>query len=574
MAKILATVPLTVPASSIAVAVDATFTMSENYTLSGSGASPTVTLYWQYDQGSGTWIDIPTSGSTGLVASAGSEASAAETTIYSRIITCKSVGAYVIRAKGVSSTPTTVYSVNQPTTTVEVGDTVFESNTTENGYGLYAFAGVGNRQTFSPRTAHAIYKVRLKLTKTGSPTGDITVSILNECVSSPIAMSSITDGTYTFTFTTNPVLWAGAVYTMELVCSGGDTSNFIGIRIYDSASTDIYPRGAAVGQPIYCDWYFVECGDISYLSPPPGVAWEAQTMSSSANWWSVAYGDGVFVAVASGSAAAASSPDGVTWTARTLPSSAAWYSVVYGNGIFVAIATNGNAASSLDGITWTARTMPTADYWNSAAYGNGVFVAIAENSNVAATSSDGITWIARTLPSNDRWFSVAYGGGLFVVVTSGDTVAASSPDGITWTERTLPASAYWSSVAYGNGIFVAIAWNSDIAATSPDGITWTARTLSESAYWFSVTYGGGLFVAIAQDSTISASSPDGITWTTWTLPSLVSWTAVTYGNDMFLAVASGTTVAATAGWIGLPPPSICIAHSFPWIGRFQLTRVP
>jgi len=365
MAKRLSTVPLTVPAASGSYAVDATFTMSENYTLSGSGGSPTVTLYWQYDQGNGTWIDIPTSGATGLVADSGSQANATATTTYSRTITCKSAGAYVIRARGISSTPTTVDSTNQPTTTVdvapaaptdmvtvsktdvqvvtswtdnsnnetgfncyvggvlagtvganivtytfiglspstqytftvkatnngvessaatdvettdaEVGGTVFESNTTENNWGLATYVGDSQGQTFTPQAFHTIFKVRLRLTKTGSPTGDITMSILDVnqgvlCVSNPIAMASIAavDTIYTFTFTTNPVLLAGTVYTMSLVCTGGDASNWIGIDIYDSATVDIYPRGAAVGQPTYCDWYFVECGEV-HAAPTTAV---------------------------------------------------------------------------------------------------------------------------------------------------------------------------------------------------------------------------------------------------------------------------------------------------------------
>ena len=50
----------------------------------------------------------------------------------------------------------------------------------------------------------------------------------------------------------------------------------------------------------------------------------ARTLPSSASWYSVTYGNGLFVAVATGSSTTATSPDGITWTARTLPSSANW----------------------------------------------------------------------------------------------------------------------------------------------------------------------------------------------------------------------------------------------------------
>ena len=69
------------------------------------------------------------------------------------------------------------------------------------------------------------------------------------------------------------------------------------------------------------------------------------TLPSSSNWVSVTYGNGMFVAVANGSTAAAYSTNGSTWTASTLPSSSTWQSVTYGNGMFVAVAYGSTAAA-------------------------------------------------------------------------------------------------------------------------------------------------------------------------------------------------------------------------------------
>ena len=78
---------------------------------------------------------------------------------------------------------------------------------------------------------------------------------------------------------------------------------------------------------------------------------------------------------------------GITWTQRTLPVSGSWYSVTYGNGVFVAISYNSAiAATSPDGITWTQRTLPVSDKWYFVAYGGGVFVAVSSGSTIAATS--------------------------------------------------------------------------------------------------------------------------------------------------------------------------------------------
>ena len=73
--------------------------------------------------------------------------------------------------------------------------------------------------------------------------------------------------------------------------------------------------------------------------------WTASTLPSSANWWSVTYGNGKYVAVATSSSTAAYSTDGINWTASTLPSSASWYSVTYGNGKYVAVVNGSNTAA-------------------------------------------------------------------------------------------------------------------------------------------------------------------------------------------------------------------------------------
>lgn len=461
------------------------------------------------------------------------------------------------------------------------GDTIYESNTVENGYGLATALGVTAEQTFTPQIAHAIYKVRVKLTRGGSPTGNIFIDIRDAsnsilCSSDAMAMSAVTSGgiytIYTFTFTANPTLQADTLYTIHLTCTGGDESNYIGIHCNYAAATDAYSRGSAYGEPDYTDWYFVECGD---LLPPPGLVWTARTLPSIAYWSSIAFGNGMFVAVADFGTHAASSPDGITWTARTLPWWGQWKSVAYGNGMFVAVShLDGVAATSLDGITWT---LHSSGYdWSSITYGNGVFAVVETGSMAAATSSDGITWTVHPLPSTATWSSIAFGNGIFVAVAEGGTVAASSSDGITWTARTLPASENWLSVAFGESIFVAVANASSASASSPDGITWAARTLSSSsAGWSSVTFGGGIFVAIQGNGYQgAASSPDGITWTAGAMPSFGYWQSVAYGGGMFVAVVYDSNIAASAEWALPLPPVTPFTHSLVWPFKFQLTRIP
>jgi hypothetical protein len=255
------------------------------------------------------------------------------------------------------------------------------------------------------------------------------------------------------------------------------------------------------------------------------------------------------------------SPDGITWTARTATQANSWYSVTYGNGLFVAVSYDGTnrVMTSPDGITWTARTAAEANAWSSVTYGNGLFVAVSsDGTNRVMTSPDGVTWTARIAANPSEWESVTYGNGLFVAVASyanSGNLVMTSPDGITWTARTAAEANAWSSVTYGNGLFVAVCYDDEFengycgsVMTSPDGITWTARTAAAANLWYSVTYGNGLFVAVSLTGTNRVmTSGDGITWTARTAAEANYWRSVTYGNGLFVAVTyNGTNRVMTS----------------------------
>lgn len=275
--------------------------------------------------------------------------------------------------------------------------------------------------------------------------------------------------------------------------------------------------------------------------------WSQATLPALTNWCSVAYGNGVFVAI-SGTAGtntsiAATSTDGITWTQRVLPASTCWSSITFGNGVFVAVAgaqgySTNIAATSADGINWTQRALPNGN-WSSVTYGNGTFVAVCcNNTSVAATSADGIAWTQRALPNNDQWWSVTYGNGLFVAVSQSSSNYATSPDGIAWTQRTLPFSGSYS-ITYGNGLFVAVRGGSTAyAITSGDGIKWASSILPEAGNWYAITYGNGVFVAVG-GTNLAATSPDGVTWTKRFLPNSSYWSCVCAGNGLFAALSGG-----------------------------------
>lgn len=159
-----------------------------------------------------------------------------------------------------------------------------------------------------------------------------------------------------------------------------------------------------------------------------GLTWDSAQASNMSSWKSVAYGNGIYVAVAqSGTVKIMTSPNGIDWTNQTEPVVAEWKSIAYGNGRFFAVAAIGNKQimSSVDGIMWTTYTYISKE-WNSIAFGNGFFI---------ASSDDGSLLKITTDDPND-WTIINGGGSAKRVIFSGDLFWLSnsdySSDGINW----------------------------------------------------------------------------------------------------------------------------------------------
>jgi hypothetical protein len=105
-----------------------------------------------------------------------------------------------------------------------------------------------------------------------------------------------------------------------------------------------------------------------------GATWTLTDISAAnADWQDVTFGGpggiGVFVALAAGKAAY--SGDGENWTEVTANLDGEnWHSVTYGNGKFVALASGSDkTASSSDGVNWTLSAMPGRANWQHLAWG-------------------------------------------------------------------------------------------------------------------------------------------------------------------------------------------------------------
>lgn len=268
------------------------------------------------------------------------------------------------------------------------------------------------------------------------------------------------------------------------------------------------------------------------------------------NWQSVAYGNGLFVAI--GQTAGTNiktSPTGigVTWTSRTASSNNNWTDITFGNGLFVAVSSNGTnrVMTSPDGITWTGISVPSFQ-WLGVHYANGRFVAVGTSGHVMY-SDDGSTWISATTPNSINFRSVSYGDGVWIAVggnVSTNAVIRSIDNGVTWTEVVLDLSHTFNDVVFGLDLFVAVSAQSRVM-TSPDGITWTLQS-SPSIAGKSISFSQGVFIYVEGTGDEYALSVDAVNWILRDdLPS-ENWNGITYGNDSFVLVSESALSSGTA----------------------------
>ena len=276
------------------------------------------------------------------------------------------------------------------------------------------------------------------------------------------------------------------------------------------------------------------------------AAWTSTQPAAGIRWQGVAFGLGIFVAVARTTGQIYTSSDnGATWTKRYELPNAEWKGVTFGNGRFVAVGDNGSvrAIYSDDGINWSQAAAQLEQPWESVAYGNGLFVCIANSGGRAMYSSDGTNWII-SFVDNYQWTRITFGDGKFVCVNqSHGHFTISTTNGSTWTTtRYDPAEIYgWTSLSYGNGQFIAgSAGNNGFIMRSSDGINWS---LSDTGLYFNArsgTFGGNKFVFAYGDRAIYSTNDAATTWTDTNLEG-GEYQDIAYGNGYFVAVDQGSS---------------------------------
>ena len=266
--------------------------------------------------------------------------------------------------------------------------------------------------------------------------------------------------------------------------------------------------------------------------------------------WRIAYGAGKFVGAGIDQELYYST-DGISWTTIALP--AIWAGtkfVAYGNGKFVIIRSGSDVVFySTDGVTWNTSSLPSAlpSSNGDLIYGNKF---VMQSDNKVYKSTDGISWTESALPtpaSGTGWRRIAYGNSTYMIISDSDKVLTST-DATAWTEYTIPylpgiydnSVDTTSAVGFHNGLFIVTGRGSMGMLFSPNGTTWSGRNtpidgISDGS---AIKSNGNIVISVNYFLTEAEYSLDCVTWNTFNLTTdITDWRALALSPTR--AVAGG-----------------------------------
>ena len=205
--------------------------------------------------------------------------------------------------------------------------------------------------------------------------------------------------------------------------------------------------------------------------------------------------------------------EGISWREQTTNTTNNLLSIAFGNGLWVAVGEEGTILTSIDGISWTKQTSNTTERLYGISYNNGIWVVVGSR-GVILTSSNGTAWTKRVSNTTKYLTNITYGNGVWVAI--GHTTIVTSNNGISWTLRmswdTYNSNYPLQKVAYGNGMWV-IAGHKGHIFTSSNGTSWTKRTTNTTEWLYSIIYKKNMWIVVGNNGTILTSSNS----TSWTL---------------------------------------------------------
>jgi hypothetical protein len=168
----------------------------------------------------------------------------------------------------------------------------------------------------------------------------------------------------------------------------------------------------------------------------------------------LAYGNGIYIAVGVGYSVVAPSTylatdtrvvaisaDGINWlTSAAMPAAAMWGSIAYGNGVFVAMAIKPQRHPVIGGSV-------SASYFWSLYPGDPTADAIGVTGRIFAVSENGTDWTMGYMPVAGEWNDISFNGHMFIAINGQAKSYAVSSDGYNWVMHAAPSISSWTGIA-------------------------------------------------------------------------------------------------------------------------------
>ena len=289
----------------------------------------------------------------------------------------------------------------------------------------------------------------------------------------------------------------------------------------------------------FADGQFILAGTFGHIfTSPDGTNWTARSSNEGiSSVKRIAYLNGGYVAVGD-VGMIMTSPDGTTWKGRPSFSTVFLRTVAYGNGVYLAGA-SGNMVISTNGTNWSE--MSDGCCVLALAFGNGLFVGLSDGSGGSTaqirTTVDGTVWNPRTNLTSGALSDVVFANGLFVAVGTGPRIFTST-NGIQWTRQTVNFTDSLTAVTYGNGRFYATASFSKLAY-SDDGTNWFIVPAPPAVFPAGIAAGDGCVALLDASYPRVWFSYDLRSWSNFQLRSSYFQNAIAHGPGKFLIGGTG-----------------------------------
>lgn len=252
----------------------------------------------------------------------------------------------------------------------------------------------------------------------------------------------------------NTTSFYGVAFGKNVIVAVG-TYNTTG-RIYYSTDGKTWTKASGISSAnyygvTYANGKFIAVGASGTVSlSDDGKTWSNISVGTTDTLWNVTLINDLLFAGSSGKFF--TSTDGIEWDVISFDSSYKFESIAYGNGMYVAIRNISNSYYSTDGKTWTKIAYDsTLGYVGGYAikYFNNRFICIGRKEYYY--SHDGITWYKESwLDEENYYYGLAVGKDILVAVGQNGSVAYST-DGVEWNKGTgLTSSITYKSVCFFN----------------------------------------------------------------------------------------------------------------------------